>query len=111
MGNNALDNVKVQVFHNAAVAADVDAAVAADANLVLMGYTYAETTGSPAIYEFMIVNGPTGATATKVASEGGPASGGGGMWFGDRGIPCPLGISVDFVTGTINLTIYYKVLA
>ena len=86
MGNNALDNVKVQVFHNAAVAADVDAAVAADANLVLMGYTYAETTGSP-------------------------ASGGGSMWFGDRGIPCPLGISVDFVTGTINLTIYYKVLA
>ena len=105
MGNNAIDNVKVQVYHNAAVSADVDAAVAADDNLVLMGYTYAETTGSPAIYEFMIVNGPTGATATKVAT------GGGVMWLGDRGIPCPLGISVDFVTVTINLTIYYKVLA
>ena len=111
MGLTSYDNKPVQVFHNAAVADDVDAAVAANANLVLMGYTYAETTGSPAIYEFMIVNGATGDAAGKVASEGGPASGGGGMWFGDRGIPCPLGISVDFVTGTINLTIYYKILS
>ena len=39
MGNNAIDNVKVQVYHNAAVSADVDAAVAADDNLVLMGST------------------------------------------------------------------------
>jgi|TARA_R110000744_G_scaffold225884_1_gene344293 hypothetical protein len=110
MGNNAIDNKPTLVYHNAAVAADVDEAVGADSNLVLLGYTYAETTGTPAVFEFMIVNGATGAAAGKVASAGGRVSGGGGIWFGERGIPCPLGISVDFVVGTINLTIYYKVL-
>ena len=104
MGNNAIDNKPTLVYHNAAVAADVDEAVGADSNLVLLGYTYAETTGTPAVFEFMIVNGATGAAAGKVASAGGRVSG------GERGIPCPLGISVDFVVGTINLTIYYKVL-
>ena len=110
MGNNAIDNKAVSVDINAAVAADVDAAVAAADNLVLMGYTANETAGSPAASEHIIVNGATGAAAGKVAYIGLPASGHAEMWFGDRGIPCPLGISIDHVAGTTNIMLYYKTL-
>jgi hypothetical protein len=110
MGDNRLDNKPVLVEINAAVAADVDAAVAADSNLALVGFTWNETDGTPALCEFYIVNGPTGATATKVVYAGGVASSSGSEWFGDRGIPCPLGLSIDHVSGTINVSLFYKVL-
>ena len=110
MPDNRLDNKPVLVDINAAIGANVDAAVAANANLRLIGFTWNETAGTPAAAEGAIVNGATGAAAGKVGYFGGAASAGGGQWFGDRGIPCPLGISIDWTSGAINVCIYYKIL-
>ena len=89
MGNNAMDNKEVTVEINAGVTADVDAAVAAANNLVLMGYTASENAGAAAGFD--IVNGATGNAAGKIVYVALPANGSAWGWFGDRGIPCPLG--------------------
>jgi hypothetical protein len=108
MGTNAMDNKQVTVEINAGVTADVDAAVAAANNLVLMGYTASENAG--AVAGFDIVNGATGNAAGKIVYVALPANGSAWGWFGDRGIPCPLGLSINDQGGTFNVALYYKTL-
>lgn len=97
---------EVSTYLNAAVSADVDAAVAAATGLRLMGYTVRET--AAAVASAKIVNGATGAAAGKVAEIGLVASGGQAIWFGPLGIPCPLGISINRIAGTMGVVIYYR---
>ena len=108
MGTNAMDNKQVTVEINAGVTADVDAAVPAADNLVLMGFTASEVSG--AVAGFDIVNGATGDAAGKIAYVGLVANGYASEWFGDRGIPCPLGLSINDQGGTFNVALYYKTL-
>jgi len=108
MGTNAIDNKQVTVEINAGVTDDVDAAVAAANNLVLMGYTASENAG--AVAGFDIVNGATGDAAGKIVYVALPANGSAWGWFGDRGIPCPLGLSINDQGGTFNVALYYKTL-
>ena len=108
MGTNAMDNKQVTVEINAGVTDDVDAAVAAADNLVLMGYTASENAG--AVAGFDIVNGATGDAAGKIVYVALPANGSAWGWFGDRGIPCPLGLSINDQGGTFNVALYYKTL-
>ena len=108
MGTNSIDNKQVTVEINAGVTDDVDAAVAAADNLVLMGYTASENAG--AVAGFDIVNGATGDAAGKIVYVALPANGSAWGWFGDRGIPCPLGLSINDQGGTFNVALYYKTL-
>ena len=108
MGTNAMDNKQVTVEINAGVTDDVDAAVAAANNLVLMGYTASENAG--AVAGFDIVNGATGDATGKIVYVALPANGSAWGWFGDRGIPCPLGLSINDQGGTFNVALYYKTL-
>ena len=93
---------------NSAITADIDAAVAAATGLRLMGYSAAENAGSPAIAEFEIVNGATGNAGTKLVHIHLAASASETVWFGDSGLDASDGISINDVTGTFNIHLYYK---
>ncbi len=95
---------------NAAVVADVDAAVAADPNLILLGYSVRESKSAEAVATIVIVNGATGAAAGKLVHIELAASTSETVWLGDRGIHCPLGLSIDWITGEVDISLYYKVL-
>lgn len=101
--------IAVEVDLNAAVVADVDAAVAANDKLFLYGYSAKEGAGTPAIASFSIVNGATGAAAGKVVHVALLASTSETVIF-ERPIACPLGISVDWIAGDIDIILYHKTL-
>jgi hypothetical protein len=92
---------------NASVAADVDAAVAASAGLRLMGFSATESHATAAVTTFKIVNGATGAAAGKVIHVELAANTSETKWFGPNGIACPLGISIDWVAGLVDVTLHY----
>ena len=94
---------------NTAVTADVDAAVAANANLVFMGYSSKESAGIPAAATFRIVHGATGAGGTAVVNVNHALSTSDTKWFGPNGIACPNGISIDWLTGQVDVEIYYAI--
>lgn len=100
MNNEILTNIR------AAVTADVDAAVAANSKLRLMGWSARD--GASAASTIDIVNGATGAAAGKVVRVNVAAAGDNTYMFPGDGIGCPLGISVDFLTGDVDLILYYK---
>lgn len=102
-------NVAASTYYNAAVSADVDAAVAAGAGTRLMGFSCRETAGAVAV--FKIVNGATGAGANKVQVVALAANESTGDWFGPQGIACASGISVDWVSGALEITLNYVVVA
>ncbi len=103
--------VPATVYFDDAVAADVDAAVGANANLRLVGFAARESAAAPAIASCYVVNGATGAAAGKVVPIALAASGMASQWFGPEGIPCPLGLSIDWEAGEIDISLYYKIVA
>lgn len=88
-----------------AIAADDDATIAATTGLRLVGYSVKETAGTPAVAEGFIVNGATGAAAGKVACIGLAASTSHTVDLG-AGIACPLGLSIDHISGTFDVVLY-----
>lgn len=94
---------------SAAVTADVNALVAADKGLVLYGFSAHESAGVAAAAHFHIMHGATAAGGTQVVSVRLAASADQIAWFGDRGLACPNGISIDMVAGEIDIVVYYKV--
>ena len=92
---------------NTGVGADVDAAVAAAPGLRLCGFSAKETAAAAAT--FVIVNGATGAAGTPVVNVNLAASASQTVWFGDGGISCANGISIDWLTGAVNIALFYKV--
>ena len=93
---------------NALIVADVDAAVAAQAGLRLVGFSAKESAGTPAAATAVIVHGATGAGGTAVAYVNFAASGSTTVWLGD-GIDCASGISIDWLTGRLDIALFYKV--
>lgn len=87
--------------------ADSDAAVAAHTFLRLVGVAISETGAAAADAEVQIVHGATVSGGTVVVP---PINLVGNefkyMEFGNGGIPCPNGISVDRVAGTTTLVLY-----
>lgn len=98
----------VTVASSAGFTADVDALVAANTGIFLLGLSWRESAGSAAVATFQVVNGATGAATGKVFVAEVAANGSGWAWFGPQGIPCPLGISIDHIAGTLDVFVYYK---
>lgn len=96
---------------NAAVVADVNAAVAAAAGLRLVGFNAQESAGTPAATAFKIVNGATGAGGTVIAAVKLAASSSVTQWFGPEGIAADSGLSIDWVSGQVDVQLYYKTLS
>lgn len=93
---------------NAAVVADVDAAVAAATGLRLVGFACKESAAAAAVATFNIVHGATAAGGTLVVPVELAANTSAGEWFGPEGIAVPNGISIDWVAGQIDLVLFYK---
>jgi hypothetical protein len=106
MGLN--DDIKVLHDANAAVAADVDAVVAAAGGLRMCGYSCREAAGSATVATFEIVNGATGAIDDTIVSVELAANGSETKWMWP-GVDCAAGISVDHIAGTFDVTIYYYI--
>ena len=96
---------------NAGTTADVDAAVAAATGLRLMGYSCRESAGTPAVAAFDIVNGATGAGGTAIIAVELAANASETKWFGDTGIDASSGISINHSAGTVDVNLFYKVIA
>lgn len=97
-------NVAASTYYNAAVSADVDAAVAAAAGVRLVGFAVRETAGAAAV--FAIVNGATGAAAGKVFPVNLAANESTSEWL-HPGIACASGISIDWVSGAFAIALHY----
>lgn len=97
----------VSVDVNAALVADADAAVAASTNLRLLGYSCKESAAGAAVATFRIMHGATVAGGTEVATQELAANASETVWFGDDGIACANGISIDWIAGTVDVTLYY----
>lgn len=101
--------IPASVDVNALIVADVDAAVAATAGLRLMGYSAKESAAAPAATTAIIVHGATGAGGTAVINLNLALSTSQTQWFGPDGIACPNGISIDWLTGRLDVELFYKV--
>ena len=95
----------VQVDVNSAVVADVDAAVGAATGLI--GFSARETAGATA--QFHVVNGATGAAGTKITRVNLAANESAREWWWP-GIDAASGISIDWVSGTIDIELYHLTL-
>jgi len=93
----------------AAVGADVDALVATAAGTRLCGLSCQETAAGAAV--FVVKHAATGATGTAVWYVTLAANSSGSWWFGSDGIACPDGVSIDYGSGTFNVTALYKIVS
>jgi hypothetical protein len=93
----------------AAIVADSNAVVAATPGLRLMGYSSKESAGVPASATFRIINGATGATNSPVVNVNHALSSSTNAWYGPDGISTPAGLSIDWLTGQVDVVLYYKV--
>lgn len=101
--------VAASVDVNSGVVADVDAAVAGVAGLRLVGFSARESAATAAAATFIIVHGATGAAGTAVAPVELALNTSTSAWFGPDGIACPNGISVDWIVGTVDIHLFFKV--
>jgi hypothetical protein len=93
---------------NEGVTADVEPAVAAAAGLRLVGYSFRESDGTPAVAAFNIVHGATVAAGTISIPVEMAANASDFKWFADGGgIPMESGITIEHVAGTFDLYLYY----
>jgi hypothetical protein len=95
--------------HQDAIVADVNAFVAATPGLRLMGYSSKESAGVPAATTFIIKHGATVAGGTDLVYVNHTLSTSQVQFFGDDGIACPNGISIDWLTGQVDVIVFYKV--
>lgn len=99
---------EIQVDANAAIAADVDAAVAAATGLRLIGWAARETAGAAAGAK--IVHGATGAGGTLVVPISLAANTSATGWYGPEGIAMASGISIDHIAGTLDVALFYRLM-
>lgn len=83
-----------------------EAAVAATANMRLMGYSVKETAAAVAT---LVLHHGTSASGTATAFVNLAAAGSTTEWFGPQGIPMPSGVWIERLTGTTAVTVYTKV--
>lgn len=96
---------------NAAVAADVEPAVAAATGLRLVGFNARESDGTPAVATAQIVHGATVSGGDAVIQIELAANESSFQWLGEIGIPMASGISIDHVAGTFDLTLFTRTLS
>lgn len=104
-------NAAASVDVNTGISADVDAAVAAQAGLRLMGFAARESAAVAAVATIVIVHGATVAGGSSVVPIELAANASASAWFGPDGIDCASGLSIDVVAGTADVNLFYKVVA
>lgn len=89
-----------------AVAADVALALAASANLRLLGYAVRESATVAAAASADIRHG--GVAGDLISPVSLAADGVKEQWYGGVGIACPDGVSIDVIAGTLDITLFYS---
>jgi hypothetical protein len=102
-------HVAASTAHQDAVVAVVNALVPAQAGLRLMGFSSKESAAIPAAATYSIKHGATAAGGVDVVYQNHALSTSMTQFFGDDGIACPNGISIGWLTGQVDIVIYYKV--
>lgn len=102
-------NAGASIDVNDAITADVDAAVAATPGLRLMGFASRESAATAAVATFRLVHGATVAGGTTLYPVELSAGESRGEWFGPDGIAVPNGVSIDWIAGTVDVVLFYKV--
>jgi len=92
-----------------AVTSDQNAVVAANSGLRLMGYSIKESAAVPALSTCNIIHGATVGGGVIAVNLKIALSSSNTVWFGPDGIAVPNGISVDWVAGQVDISIFYKV--
>lgn len=92
---------------NTAITADVNAAVAAASNLRLLGFAARETAGATA--SFKIIHGATVGGGTMLYPVNLTASQSMSEWFWP-GLNAANGLSIDMISGTVDLDLFYGVI-
>lgn len=90
------------------ISSDDDGTIGGNRYLRLMGYSVRESAGTPAAAEANIVEGSTGSGGDNVNHIELSGDGSDHAWFGPDGIEMQSGISVNVVSGTIDLVLFYK---
>lgn len=103
---NSVQLPEILVDDNLNVGADVNAAVAADGSLRFIGFTCREMAGTPAAAAFKIVHSALGTGTIVLATVELNANESRSDWM-YPGIPCPNGISIDWISGAIDIHIFY----
>lgn len=102
-------NTSILVDANPGITADVDAAVAAATGLRLVGWNIRESAASAAAASAKIVHGATGAGGTVIAALEVAANGSKSQWLWP-GIDCASGLSIDHLSGTLDINLYYTII-
>lgn len=102
--------VAASINNRAGVVADVLLAVAAQAGLRLVGFSCRESAATAAAATFRILHGDL-ATSPEIVPVELKADESRADWFGDSGISCPNGITIDWIAGTVDINLFFKVVA
>lgn len=91
------------------VTADNNLLVAAQTGLKLCGYNVKATVGSAGVG--MLIKGvaQTQTNTNRIAGFNLATGAHDHEWFGDDGVKCDEGISVDFTSGSFDVTVFYRV--
>jgi hypothetical protein len=96
-----------KVYSGSGLTGDVLLAVAANPRLRMLGWSIRESAGSAAVATVRIMRGATVAGSTTIAFIELAANASAQEWYGPQGIEMQEGITVDHITGTIDLTIFW----
>lgn len=96
------------VSYHPDLAVDVNLAVPASVSLVLFGLVARESALIPGTSVFNIIRGAIGGGTVVVPGKVGIGEVR-DSWYGPTGVGCADGISVDMVSGEVDLAIYYGI--
>jgi len=85
------------------------AIVAPTVNLRLIGFSVAESAGSPAACSISLQESAATDLTKEMAAYSLPASGAATVMFGENGIPCPGGIWLNRIAGSCRVVVYYRI--
>lgn len=92
---------------NEGISSDVDGVKNAHNSLVLMGYAARESAGTGAGAAFNIVDGETASSGPHVVPVEFAGDDSDCRWFGPDGIEVFNGLSINMVSGTVDVTLFY----
>ena len=96
---------------NNAVTADVEPAVVGTIGLVLMGFACRESKSTAAVATFRIMHGNNVADGKVLVPVELNANESTGDWFGPEGIDARNGLTIDFIAGEFDVTLFYRIVS
>ena len=94
---------------NLAITGDVEPAVVGTTGLVFMGFAARESASSAAVATFRIMAGNDVANGKVLIPVELSANQSTSDWFGPDGIEARDGLTIDFIAGEFDVTLFYRI--